>query len=80
MQHWKDKMKIAFIRPNYPNEVRVALLPGDLAGLQGTGLAVVVESGFGAALDIPDAQYQAAGAVIASQSTATKNAQSSTSS
>jgi N5-(carboxyethyl)ornithine synthase len=60
-------MNVAFIRPNYPNENRVAILPEDLASLNDIGIVLVIEAGFGSSLNIPDSAYASAGARIVSR-------------
>jgi N5-(carboxyethyl)ornithine synthase len=57
-------MKLGFIKPNYPNEKRVALLPKDIKDFKNE---LVIESGFGEFLDIPDADYKAQGCLIKSR-------------
>jgi len=56
-------MTIGFVRPDYPHERRVALLPADLP----TDVAqnLVVERGFGAHMDESDAAYAERGCAIA---------------
>lgn len=61
---------IAFIRPNYPGEKRVALLPNDVAALRQADITPKFESGFGTTLGIGDAAYEDAGASIVSRSQA----------
>lgn len=48
-------MKIGFITPNYPGERRIALLPGDMEQTKGD---IVLEEGFGHAMNIPDSTYK----------------------
>lgn len=59
--------EVAFVRPNYPGEKRVALLPEDIEGVLEAGIFPVVESGFGDSLGIGDLEYVEAGARIASR-------------
>jgi len=47
-------MKLGFIKPNYPNEKRVALLPKDIMNFENE---IIVERGFGHYLDISDEEY-----------------------
>lgn len=54
-------MKLGFIKPNYPFEKRVALFPNQVRESKNE---FVVETGFGANLDIEDAEYEQAGATI----------------
>lgn len=62
-------MSIAFIKPNYPNEKRVALLPNHLRSLPKHCAfgEIFIEEGFGAHLDIPDDAYRDAGCRIATR-------------
>ncbi|MGO1369372.1 N(5)-(carboxyethyl)ornithine synthase [Senegalia sp. (in: firmicutes)] len=57
-------MKLGFIKPNYSNEKRVALLPEDIKDFQND---IVIEEGFGEYLDIEDEEYQKAGCEILSR-------------
>ena len=53
----------------YPNERRVALVPGVIPNLKKTGLDVVVEAGAGTKAGYPDSEYTEKGArLIASRS------------
>lgn len=54
-------MKIGFIKPNYPFEKRVAVLPQDIIGSPNE---LIVETNFGEYLGIKDEEYVAAGAKI----------------
>jgi len=58
-------MKLGFIKPNYPGEKRVALLPEDVNHFPDE---IVIESGFGDYLEIKDIQYVEAGCTIAERS------------
>ncbi|WP_281170659.1 NAD(P)-dependent oxidoreductase [Lacticigenium naphthae] len=58
------KMKLGMIRPTYPNEKRVALLPEHVKAFENE---LVVEHGFGEYLDIPDEAYAAVGCTLASR-------------
>ncbi len=49
-------MKLGFIKPNYPDEKRVALLPVHINDFENQ---ILVETGFGEFMDIPDADYKA---------------------
>jgi N5-(carboxyethyl)ornithine synthase len=49
-------MKLGFIKPNYPNEKRVALLPEHIKDFENQ---LLVETGFGEYMDIPDTDYKA---------------------
>lgn len=60
-------IEVAFVRPNYPGEKRVALLPEDVEGVMEAGMSPVMESGFGASLGVGDLEYVKAGARIASR-------------
>lgn len=57
-------MKLGFIKPNYPNEKRVALLPEHIKELENT---IIIEKGFGDYLDIKDDEYKNAGCEILSR-------------
>jgi N5-(carboxyethyl)ornithine synthase len=59
--------EVAFVRPNYPGEKRVALLPEDVECVLEAGISPVIESGFGASLGVGDSEYVQAGARIASR-------------
>lgn len=57
---------IAFVKPNYDGEKRVSLLPQDIHRICNK-LAydcILIESGFGAHLDIPDSEYRNVGCAI----------------
>jgi len=60
-------MRIAFIRPDYPNEDRVAILPEEVAALRASGIDVVIELGFGTSLGLSDRDYATAGASLATR-------------
>lgn len=57
-------MKIAVPKETAPYERRVALVPETVARLVQSGLAVQIEAGAGDGASYPDAQYQAAGAIV----------------
>jgi N5-(carboxyethyl)ornithine synthase len=57
-------MRLGFIKPNYPNEKRVALLPVHIKDFENE---LIIESGFGESLDISDAEYEAKGCTIKSR-------------
>ena len=57
-------MKIGFIIPNYPFEKRVAILPKEVKECPNE---IVIERGFGATMDIADAEYEASGATLMSR-------------
>ncbi|MBW7850781.1 MAG: Re/Si-specific NAD(P)(+) transhydrogenase subunit alpha [Rhodospirillales bacterium] len=59
-------MLIAIPKERRPGEARVAASPDTVKKYIGLGLQVVVETGAGDGSSIPDAQYQDAGATIAS--------------
>lgn len=54
-------MKIGIIKPNYPNEKRVALLPQHITDFEND---LVIEQGFGELLDIKDEEYESKGCTI----------------
>ena len=58
-------MKLAIPRERRAHERRVAATPDTVKRLKGLGLEVVVESGAGAGVSIPDEAYAAAGATVA---------------
>ena len=57
--------RIAVTRERRPGETRVALTPDAVKRLVGQGFAVAVETGAGQSASAPDADYLAAGAVVA---------------
>ena len=59
-------MKVAVLKETSPGELRVALVPLGVQTLIKQGLEVVVESGAGANAGVSDADYQEAGASVAS--------------
>lgn len=59
-------MKLALLKESTPDETRVALVPQCVTKLTKAGLAVSVQSGAGEASSITDADYEKAGATIAS--------------
>jgi len=54
-------MDMGFVKPSYPNENRIALLPENIKDCFGQ---VILEKGFGASLGIDDVDYQSNGAVV----------------
>ena len=61
-------MRLAVLKERADSETRVAATAETVKKLVGLGLAVVVESGAGSAAAVADAEYQAAGAEVASDS------------
>ena len=59
-------MKVLFPKETDPAESRVAASPESVATITGLGLGVAIERGLGTALGWDDAQYEKAGALIAS--------------
>src|SRR5438067_9323091 len=59
-------MRISVLKEADPGGRRVALVPESVKKLTGAGHEVIVERGAGAAAFVPDAQYEAAGATLAS--------------
>lgn len=55
-------MKLGFVIPTYPGEKRVALLPEDIDGFENE---LIVEKGFGLALNIDDGRYEEKGCKMA---------------
>src|SRR5215467_13444625 len=58
-------MKLAVLKERREGEARVAATPDTVKKFKGLGLDVVVETGAGANARISDAEYTAAGAMIA---------------
>jgi proton-translocating NAD(P)+ transhydrogenase subunit alpha len=58
-------MKLAILKERRPGEARVAATPETVKKLKGLGLDVIVETGAGAGAHFADADYTAAGALIA---------------
>jgi len=54
-------MKLGFIKPNFPGEKRVALLPCDVHNFPNE---IVIEEGFGENVDVTDEQYRDVGCQI----------------
>jgi len=66
---------IAVVKERKPGETRVAATPDSVKKLIGMGFGVVIETGAGSGSSFPDADYLAAGAVVAPDaSTALKGA------
>ncbi len=63
-------MKLAVLKERRDGETRVAASPDTVKRFKGLGLDVVVETAAGAAARMSDADYQAAGATIASDASA----------
>src|ERR1041385_5623710 len=63
-------MKLAILKERRDGETRVAASPDTVKRYRGLGLDVAVESGAGAAAQMTDADYEAAGAVIAADGVA----------
>lgn len=57
-------MKLGFIKPNFPNEKRIAILPEHI---QGSENEFVIESSFGKYMDISDNEYKSVGCKILSR-------------
>ena len=60
-------MKIAVVRETAPGETRVAATPETVKKFIGLGAEVAVEAGAGEQASVPDADYEAAGATVASR-------------
>ena len=58
-------MRLGFIKPNYPGEKRVALIPEDIVNFENE---IVIEEGFGEYLDISDSEYKDKGCEILKRS------------
>ncbi|HEY2885458.1 MAG TPA: Re/Si-specific NAD(P)(+) transhydrogenase subunit alpha [Rhizomicrobium sp.] len=63
-------MKLAILKERRDGETRVAASPDTVKRYRSLGLDVTVETGAGASARMPDADYQAAGAVIAADGAA----------
>lgn len=61
--------KIGFVRPNYPNERRVALLPKHILAYREKihYNKIIVEEGFGSSLGISDEEYKSVGCEVVSR-------------
>ena len=59
-------MKLGFIKPTYPGEKRVALLPEHITEFFEN--EIIIEKGFGDSLGIDDSEYESKGCKIASRS------------
>lgn len=57
-------MRLGFVKPNYPNEKRVALLPEHIVDFDND---IIIETGFGEYLDFKDQDYIDAGCQILSR-------------
>lgn len=66
-------MKLGFIRPTYPNEKRVALLPEHISNFEND---IVIESGFGQYMDISDEEYKAKNCSISTREDIFRNCDS----
>src|SRR5437868_14507692 len=66
----RPSMKLGIVNETQPDERRVAASPGVVAKWVKGGWEVVVERGAGVNASYPDAQYEAAGAVIVDRKTA----------
>lgn len=60
---------ISFVKPNYPGEKRVAILPSDIKAVKDHIVfeEIFIERGFGSHLNISDAEYINAGCTIVSR-------------
>jgi len=65
-EEMRRRMIIGVPREVHPREIRVALIPEHVAKLSRAGAQILVESGTGRSLNIPDEAYRAAGAKIVS--------------
>ncbi len=64
-------MKLAVLKETCPGETRVAATPDSVKKLKGLGLDVIIQAGAGGHARIADADYAAAGALIAIDAKAT---------
>ena len=67
-------MKIAIVRERADGETRVAATPETVTKLIGLGASVAIEAGAGEKARFPDAEYEKAGATLASAADAVKDA------
>jgi NAD(P) transhydrogenase subunit alpha len=67
-------MKIAVLKETAPGETRVASIPETVKKFTSIGAEVAVEAGAGVAASVSDAEFEAAGATIASRADALKGA------
>lgn len=58
-------MQIGIPKETYPGEQRAVVIPGDVARFVKLGATVVIESGLGAGIRATDADYEKAGATVA---------------
>lgn len=57
-------MQIGIPKETHPGELRAVVIPNDVKKLVAAGATVVVESGMGAGIRVPDSDYEKAGATI----------------
>lgn len=57
-------MQIGVPKETYPGELRAVLIPNDVKRLTTLGASVLIESGLGAGIRVPDSEYEKAGASI----------------
>lgn len=62
-------MRLGIVREQAPGERRLAVTPATIGKLVKLGAEVIIETGLGAPLQIPDEQYTAAGATTADRDT-----------
>lgn len=60
----KHHMRLFIARERDPEETRVPMLPADIRGLVELGAQVEVETGIGRSINIPDREYEKAGAQV----------------
>ncbi|MCQ4637541.1 N(5)-(carboxyethyl)ornithine synthase [Anaerovorax odorimutans] len=59
-------MKLGFIKPDFPNEKRVAILPEDILNNE-LDNQIFIEEGFGEYMDVDDGDYRSAGCEVFSK-------------
>ncbi|MDM8532113.1 NAD(P) transhydrogenase subunit alpha [Anaerolineales bacterium HSG25] len=57
-------MKVAIPKETHPKETRIPMIPADVEKLVKRGAQIVIESGLGTALHLPDEAYTKAGATV----------------
>jgi NAD(P) transhydrogenase subunit alpha len=67
-------MRIAILDESKAGEPRVAVTPDTMAKLKGLGAEIAIEKGAGASSDIPDATFEAAGAMLGTAAATLKGA------
>ena len=63
-------MLIGVPKETYAGELRAVLIPNDVKRLKAIGCTIAIESGLGAGIRVPDAEYEQAGASVVSRAEA----------